>query len=146
MNSQTKQDSHMKKMILLAVLGVASSIGFAQQFEQPKEGAKIHLSDNAVEMNSATEKKIDIWVVRSKKAKKAKFDAPKFLGATDLGISIEADPNDPNHFIATLNSAGVKNGKYFYTVASRSRSIQKVTGATISVAVNAAAKAVSKND
>ncbi len=133
-------------MILLAVLGVASSIGYAQQFEQPKNGAKIHLSSNEIEIDATGEKKVDIWVVRSKKAKKAKFDAPKFLGASDLGISIEADPNDPNHFIATLNSAGVKNGKYFYTVASRSRSVQKVTGATVSVIVGGASKAVTKND
>ncbi len=135
----------MKKLLLLAVLGVASRIGFAQQFDPPKDGAKIHLSSNIVEMNMATEKKVDIWVVRSKKAKKAKFDTPKFIGASNLEISIEADPNDSNHFIATINSAGVENGKYFYTVASRSRSVQKVTGATISIAVNAG-EVVSKNN
>ncbi|MEP5611192.1 MAG: hypothetical protein ABJP45_03025 [Cyclobacteriaceae bacterium] len=135
----------MKKWILLTILGVATSTGFAQTFEQPKDGAKIHLSVNELEMNMSSEATVDIWVVRSKRAMKANFDIPKFLGASDMGISIEADPNDINHFVATINSAGVRNGKYFYTVSSRSRSSQKVVGSTISVVVNAA-EAVSKND
>ncbi|MEP1095242.1 MAG: hypothetical protein ABJG78_09040 [Cyclobacteriaceae bacterium] len=135
----------MKKLILLMILGVVTSTGFAQTFEQPKDGAKIYLSTNELEMNMSSEAKVDIWVVRSKRAMKANFDAPKFLGASDMGISIEADSNDPNHFVATLNSAGTKNGKYFYTVSSRSRSSQKVIGSTISVVVGSV-EAVSKND
>ena len=103
----------MKKLILLAILGAVSGIGFAQPFDQPKVGAKIYLSDYDMDMNVATESKVDIWIVRSNKAKKAKFDAPKFLGSSDLGITIDQDPIDVNHFVATINTAGVKNGKYF---------------------------------
>jgi len=135
----------MKNLILLTILGVATSTGFAQTFEQPKDGAKIYLSINELEMNMGSEAKVDIWVVRSKRAMKANFDAPKFIGASDMGITIEADSSDPNHFVATLNSTGVKNPKYFYTVSSRSRSTQKVIGSTISVVVNSS-EAVTKND
>lgn len=135
----------MKKLVVLAILSVVSGTSFAQNFEAPKQGAKIYLSANEVEMNIATASKVDIWVVRSKKAKKSNFDTPKFLGATDMGISIEVDENDPNHFVATLNAAGVKNGKYFYTVSSRSRSVQKVTSATIAVVVGTS-ETVTKND
>jgi hypothetical protein len=136
----------MKKVILLAFLTSAAVVGYSQSFDQPKNGAKIYLSSYEVDIYVGEEAKIDIWVVRSKKAKNATFDAPKFLGTNDLDIKIESDPNDSNHFIATINSDGVENGKYFYTVASRSRSIQKVTGTTISFNLRTTTPAVSKNN
>ena len=125
----------MKSLIVFAALSFIASIGLAQDFDVPKDGAKIYLSENAFEIKSASQTTVDVWIVRSKRAKKAKFDAPKFLGSSALGIVIEQDPENADHYIATINTTGVKNGTYFYTVSSRSRSSQKVTGATISLEV-----------
>ena len=135
----------MKKLLILIVFNFIAGAVVAQQFETPKEGAKIYLTSNEVNMALSSETKVDLWVVRSKRATKAKFDTPKFLGSAGLDIQVEADPNDKNHFIATIKNEGVANGKYFYTVASRSRSIQKVTGTTVSINVGAG-NAVTKND
>lgn len=134
----------MKKSILLILFITTVIFGNAQTFEQPKDGAKIYLSENEVGISTGEEATIDVWVVRSKRAKKSKFDAPKFLGSSDLDIQIVQDPNDANHFIATVKTTGVKNGKYFYTVSSRSRSIQKVTGTTVTI--NVGSNAVTKNN
>ena len=136
----------MKYWTLIALLGLASSMVFAQEtFDLPAEGAQIHLSDYELEMEASEEMKMDVWVVRSKKAKKAKFDAPKFLGSGDLEISVAQDAENLDHYIATIKTNNLTAGKYFYTVSSRSRSIQKVKGTTVSFTVGSA-NAVTKNE
>ena len=135
----------MKNWIVLLALNMVVGLGFAQQLEQPKEGAQIYLSNYQVDVDSNDEVKLDLWIVSSKKAKKSKFDTPKFLGAQDLNITVEADPNEKDHFIATVKTDGVSNGTYFYTVSSRSRSIQKVKGTTVTFNVGNV-KALTKNN
>ena len=139
-----KNYQNMKYWFLSLAMSAIVSIGFAQQFEQPKEGAEIRLSSYEIDLNASDEAKLDIWVVRSKKAKKSKFDAPKLLGSADLEIAIVQDPNDQDHYVATVKAENVENGTYFYTVSSRSRSIQKVKGTTVSFNVGATT-AVTKN-
>lgn len=136
----------MKKVLLTLILASIFFAGFAQQFEVPKEGAKIYLSSNDVNVNSEDEIKLDVWVVRSKRAKKSKFDTPKFLGSNELTTKITSDQSNPDHYIATLKLSNVPNGTYFYTVTSRSRSIQKVTGTTLTITVEKAAVASNNND
>lgn len=135
----------MKKLILSLAICALVSISFAQQFEQPSEGAQIHLSAYEIDLKSTDETKLDIWVVRSKKAKKSKFDTPKFLGPDDLEIVISQDANDADHYVATIKSNGLADGKYFYTVSSRSRSIQKVKGTTVSFVIGGSSATVSKS-
>ena len=122
----------MKKWAVLLMVSTFVGVASAQKFDPPKDGAKIHLSSYEVELNQAEEATVDIWVVRSKRARKSTFDAPKFLGPDSLDIQITQDPADQNHFVATVNAKGVSIGSYFYTVTSRSRSTQKVKGTTIS--------------
>ncbi len=136
----------MKNWILTLVLIAIYSTSFAQSFEKPDEGAQIHLSAYDVSLASSDQVKLDIWVVRSNKAKKAKLDAPKMLGAESLDIMIDQDPQNLDHYIATVKSSNLEEGKYFYTVSSRSRSIQKVKGTTISFTVGGASTAVTKNE
>lgn len=135
----------MKKWILTLAMTAIVGIGFAQQFEAPRDGAKIHLSTYELDLESTGEATLDLWIVRSKRARKSNFDTPKFLGTNDLSIKLEQDPNDANHFVVAVKTEGVASGKYFYTVASRSRSVQKVKGTTVTFNVGKP-KAVTKNN
>ena len=136
----------MKKWIVIVTMNASVGIGLAQPFDAPRDGAKIYLSSYEINMAANDEAQLDLWIVRSKKAKKSKFDVPKFLGPDNLEIQLKQDPNDANHFVAIIKTKGVANGKYFYTVSSRSRSVQKVKGTTVTFNINKADTAVTKNN
>ena len=135
----------MKNWILFLALNMTIGWVYAQEFEKPKEGAQIHLSSYEVDIEPTDEIKLDVWVVRSEKARKSKFDTPKFLGSDDLSIEVEQDKDNKDHYIATVTSKGVANGSYFYTVSSRSRSIQKVKGTTVTFNIGKA-KTITKSN
>lgn len=127
----------MKKLsILYSLLFIlAVSVASAQEFDVPKTGAKIFLSNASLELKATDETTFDLWVVRSKKAAKSKFDQPKFLGSQDFTFEVTPSASNPDTYKVLVKSNDVKPGAYFYTVSSRSRSTQKVTGTTISIKV-----------
>lgn len=134
----------MKKISItlsIALLFV-SGLTFAQELEVPKTGAKIYLSNSSFELGTNDELNFDLKIVRSKKATKSKFDAPKFLGSSELEIVLTPDPSDADNFNVSVKSQDVKPGNYFYTVSSRSRSTQKVKGTTITILVKETGKVV----
>ena len=137
----------MKKLSILSSIFFlfAVSIVSAQELEAPKTGAKIFLSNSNFELNSNDEVTFDLWVVRSKKAKKSKFDQPKFLGSKDLTFELTQNASNPDNYKVVVRTNGVNPGEYFYTISSRSRSVQKVTGTTVSVKVAAGAQVVASD-
>jgi len=118
--------------ILTLTLITVSSTLMAQDFDVPKTGAKIYVTDNTIELSPTGEYTFDLWIVRSNKARKAKFDVPKFSGSKDMDISVEPNSEDPNNYKVTIKSKDVSAGKYFYTVTSRTTGIQRINGTTVS--------------
>ncbi|MEQ9405438.1 MAG: hypothetical protein RIM99_17745 [Cyclobacteriaceae bacterium] len=136
----------MKKLSIFFSVLLISAVAFAQNFELPKTGAKIYLSKASIEVGVNDETTLELWIVRSKRAKKSKFDAPKFLGSKDVEFTITQNPENPDYYKVTLRTKDVKTGKYFYTISSRSRSTQKVTGTTASVIVGESEKIIAADN
>jgi len=127
----------MKKitLILTAALAFVSITAQAQQTEAPKEGAKIFIESKSLDVQTNGEQTFDVYIVRSKKAGKTTFTAPKFSGAEDVTFEVTQNTANPDHYIVKAKGAGV-SGKYFYTVTSRSNSgTQAISGTTLSVSV-----------
>lgn len=137
----------MKKLsVLYSILFLfAGSMVSAQEFDLPKTGAKIFLSNSSLEINANETTTFDLWVVRSKKATKSKFDAPKFLGSENFTFELTPSASNPDNYKVVVKSNDVKPGEYFYTVSSRSRSTQKVTGTTVSIKVGASGQVVASD-
>ena len=132
--------------ILTLALITMSSATMAQDFEIPKTGAKIYLTSNNMELAPNGEYTFDLWIVRSNKARKAKFDMPRFSGSEDLNISVEANSSDPDNYKVTIKTKDVVAGKYFYTITSRSTGIQRINGTTASFTVANAQSVASTKD
>jgi len=140
---QVLNTNTMKKLtlILTAALAFVSITAQAQQTEAPKEGAKIFIESKSLDVQPNGESTFDVYIVRSKKAGKSSFTAPKFSGADDVIFEVAQDAANPDHFVVTAKGAGVA-GKYFYTVTSRSNSgTQPISGTTLSVSVGGKAVA-----
>jgi hypothetical protein len=128
-------------VILTLALLFSSAIAFGQDVEAPKKGAKIHIEESTIDLQSGTEQTFDVWIVRSKKAQRATFYTPKFVSSTDLAFDVTADPENEDHYIVTAKSSSAAAGKYMVTVKSRSNGTQFISGTTLSVNV-AGGKAV----
>lgn len=127
----------MKKLTLIstALLAFATFTAQAQQTEAPKEGAKIFIESKTLDVQANGEQTFDVYIVRSKKAGKTSFTAPKFSGADQVSFEVTQDTANPDHFVVKAKGAGV-SGKYFYTVTSKSNSgTQAISGTTLSVSV-----------
>ncbi len=136
----------MKRLIAFFLLTASFGLTWAQDFPKPKQGAKIYLESYEVTIDNVEEATLDLWLVRSKRASKAKFELPKFNGSKELEIVVTRDEQNPDHYVATIDPKGVKNGKYFYTVSGGSAGSHKITGTTISIIVGNNASMVSKNN
>ncbi len=135
----------MKKYLTILSFIFIGVSAFGQDFEAPKKGAKIYVKDNVINLNTESETTFDLWIVRSKYAKKAKFTDPKLTSSSDLEFNVEADVNDKDHFIVTVSAKGVNEGQYSSTVSSRGIGTQKVTGTTLSFSITSS-KAVASKD
>ena len=127
----------MKNLIALIAVFFVLGAGTvqAQDVVTPKTGAKIHLASNSFQLDANGEQTFDVWIVRSKKATKTKFEVPQFSGSANLQFTVEQNPEDSNNFKVTVKSDDVKSGEYFYTVTSRGTGIQRITGTTASFKV-----------
>ena len=126
----------MKNLAALLILfAVTATTAVAQDFETPKTGAKIYLAEKSLEVSPSGEQTFDVFIVRSKKAQKTKFDAPKLAGSNDLSFTVEQNPENKDHYTVTVKASDVASGKYFYTITSRSNGIQRINGTTTSINV-----------
>lgn len=134
-----------KQFTLLSLLFFVASLAMAQNFEAPKRGAKIYAQAYTIDVSSDSETSFDLWIVRSKFAKRADFSAPKLTSSSGLKFDVKQDEQNKDHFIVTVSANQVAAGQYTSTVSSRSTGTQKVTGTTLSFNVTAG-KAVASKD
>ncbi len=118
-------------ILTLALVTISSAV-MAQDFEIPKTGAKIYVTNNSINLATEGEHTFDLWIVRSNKARKAKFDIPRFSGSKDLDITVVANPEDKDNYKVTVKTKDVTSGKYFYTITSRTTGVQRINGTTAS--------------
>ncbi|MEO9872043.1 hypothetical protein [Ekhidna sp.] len=128
----------MKKLISLLTLLLIGTVALSQNFEAPKTGAKVYTDNYTINLDVNGEETFDLWIVRSKRARRAKFMTPTVLNSNGIKFQVTPDPNNQDHFIVTASSEDVVEGQYTATVAVRSIGTQKVTGTTLSFHINSA--------
>lgn len=134
-----------KHFTLLSVLFFIASLAMAQNFEAPKRGAKIYAQEYTLSLEAGGETSFDLWIVRSKAAKKAKFDAPKMLSGSNLSFEVTQDTENQDHYVVKVSAVNVEAGQYITTVSSKSKGTQKATGTTLSFNVTPAKSVASKD-
>ena len=135
----------MKKHITFLTLLLLGTLAMAQNFEAPKKGAKIYVQDYTINLDEGGEATFDLWLVRSKFAKRAEFLAPKLLSSSGLTFEVVQDANNQDHYTVKVSAENVNSGLYTSTVSARSTGTQKVTGTTLSFNVGAAQSVASSD-
>ena len=120
--------------ILTLALITVSSATMAQDVELPTKGAKLYLANNSMEITATGDNTFDLWVVRSLRSQRAKFDLPTFNGSENLEISIVPNPENRDNYKVTVKANDLASGKYFYTITSRGNT-RRITGTTASFTV-----------
>ncbi|MFK7954202.1 MAG: hypothetical protein AB8B73_15235 [Ekhidna sp.] len=115
----------------------------AQEFEAPKDGAKIYTETSSIEVNQQGETLFDLWIVRSNRAKRTHFQMPKISGVEGLEFYFKADPKNKDHYTVNVKATNAQLGSYSGTITSRSNGIQLVTGKIININVLPAASIAS---
>ncbi len=143
---QTEKHTTMKKhFTLLSILFFVASMAMAQNFEAPKRGAKIYAQEYTISVDAGGETTFDLWIVRSKFAKKANFSAPKLITSSGLEFDVKQDEANKDHYVVTVSANQVAEGQYSSTVSSRSTGTQKVTGTMLSFNIGTAKTVASKD-
>lgn len=135
----------MKKYIASLSLILLGFIAFSQDFKAPKQGAKIFANEYVLTLDQNGETTFDLWIVRSKMAKRTKFTDPKLVSKADLAFEVVTDPENKDHYTVTVSASNVQAGQYSTTVSSKSNSSQKVTGTTLSFQVISTPAVASKD-
>lgn len=126
----------MKNSIILSIILVAiSSTLFAQNFEAPKEGAKIYTETSTIEIDQKGEAFFDLWIVRSNRAKRTKFEMPKISTIEGLEFYFKQDVENKDHYTVNIKATNAAAGAYSGTLTSRSNGIQTVTGKILNLNV-----------
>ena len=127
----------MKNQFLttLAVILISSS-AFAQEMVPPKKGAKIYVENKSIEISEGGEVTFDMYLLKSKAAKRASFANPRFLAPDGLDFYLKQDAQDPNHYSVIVKADDIKSGNYSITVAGKTSGTHTVTGSILSLTVN----------
>lgn len=138
----------MKKLtiVLSFALALLTSFAQAQEFEKPKSGAVLELTETSMDLAAGGEISFDVWVNRSKKASRTKILAPKFSGSKAISFEVEADENDKNHFVVTATASADAKGKLTYIVSSSSIGYHQVKGKTVTFGIKTGKQLISKQD
>ena len=123
----------MKNQILttLFVL-VISATAFSQNFEVPKKGAKLYVKSNSLEIAQEGETTFDIYLVKSRSAKRTSFENPRFLAPEGLDFYLKRDVSDASHYSVLVKANGIERGNYSVTVSGKTSGIHSVTGTILS--------------
>lgn len=136
----------MKNQITITLIAVLISVAsFAQDFEVPKKGAKIYLESTELEVAENEEMTFDLYLVKSRSARKASFEAPGFLAPDGLDFSIQQDENEAGHYTVSLKANEIETGNYSVTVTGKRSGIHTVTGSILSINVTPADAVASKD-
>ena len=136
----------MKNQIKLSIIALFVSASlYAQNYEAPKKGAKIYVDDTELEINENGESTFDLYLVKSKVARKASFETPKFLAPEGLDFTVTADENDPYHYTVSVTANEIEQGDYSVTVSGKRSGVHSVTGTILSLKVKPATAVSSKD-
>lgn len=117
----------------------------AQDFEAPKDGAKIYTQESTIEINQNGESLFDLWIVRSNRAKRTNFQMPQITSVDGLEFFFKVDPENKDHYTVNVKANEAQLGSYSGTITSRSNGIQLVTGKIININVMPAASVASSD-
>ena len=136
----------MKNQITATLIAIfMAATAMAQDFEAPKKGAKIFVDNNAIEINQNDELSFDVYLVKSRVARKATFENPKFNSPEGLDFYVKEDAADPSHYTVMLKASEIAAGDYSVMVSGKRSGIHSVTGTIVSVKVNPANSVASKD-
>lgn len=137
----------MKNQIKLTVIALlASATLYAQNYEAPKKGAKIYVDNTQLEISENGESTFDLYLVKSKVARKASFEAPKFLAPDGLNFTITEDAANPYHYTVSVKADAIQQGDYSVTVSGKRSGVHSVTGTILSFKVTSSATVASKDE
>ncbi len=128
---------------LIALFIAFSSV--AQDFEIPKKGAKIYVENTTVEVNEGGESSFDLFLIKSKVARKATFENPKLMGPKGVSFLVTQDTVDPTRYTVSINAEQITPGDYSITVTSKRSGIHAVTGTFLTLKVNPGNSVASKD-
>ena len=128
----------MKKLVLTLTVVLSGLFVFAQDFAAPKKGAKIYVESNSLEVDENDKVSFDIYLIKSKSARKATFENPKFLGPKGIEFEVTQDASDPTHYTVSAKADQIASGDYSVTVTGKRSGIHAVTGTILSLKVNPA--------
>ena len=126
----------MKNQLTITILSFVFALSaFAQDFEAPKKGAKIYVDNTALELNENETLSFDLYLIKSKVARKSTFEAPRFLAPDGLNFTVTQDATDSRLYKVMLNADEIAAGDYSVTVTGKRSGIHAVTGTILSVKV-----------
>lgn len=134
-----------KQLVLTLAIALFAFTTVAQNFEAPKKGAKLYVENTVIEVGSNDEVSFDLWLVKSKVARKAKFDTPKIIGADGVEFTVNPDAQNPGHYTVTLKTSELEAGNYSATMMGKRSGIHAVTGAILTLNVSAGKSVASKD-
>ncbi len=123
----------MKKLLLLLSFVAVASLSNAQ--ELPKQGVNLTVETPKVVIDKGVKYNFDLVMVRSNRAKKAKFELPRVLGPKGIEFNVEQSESNPDLYKITANAENMEPGKYFYTVTCKGKGMQKAKGLSMSFEV-----------
>ena len=136
----------MKNQIKLSIVALLFSASlFAQNYDAPKKGAKIYVDNTQIEVNENGESTFDLYLVKSKVARKASFETPKFLAPEGLNFTVTEDASNPQHYTVSVKADDIQQGDYSVTVSGKRSGIHSVTGTILSLKVTSASAVASKD-
>lgn len=135
----------MKKLFSLILFVLVAVVAKTQDFEAPKEGVDLRVEEPQVIISKGKAYEFEILMVRSVKAKRAKFEAPRLVGPKGIEFNIEQSANNSDLYTVSVNTSNVEAGKYFYLVAAKGKGIQKAKGLSMSFEVTDGESVASSN-
>jgi len=136
----------MKTKITFAlVLTIVSLSLLAQDFERPKKGAKLYVQDNTIEVSENGATTFDLWLVKSRLAKKVDFETPKAIHPDGTVFTFEKHPQNPDQYSVSVKAEDIETGDHSVTIMGRRSGMHSVTGTIITLRVNPA-KSVASSD
>ncbi|MEQ9008626.1 MAG: hypothetical protein RLP12_12125, partial [Ekhidna sp.] len=102
----------MKKHITFLTLLLLGTLAMAQNFEAPRKGAKIFAQEYSISLEAESETTFDLWIVRSRMAKKAEFLIPTLRSSSGLAFEVKQDTENVDHYVVTVSAKDVDPGQY----------------------------------
>lgn len=134
-----------KKLALTLTITLLGLSAMAQNFAAPKKGAKLYVQSTSIEVAEKGATTFDVWLVRSKMARKTIFEDPRAISPAGGSFTITVDPANKDHYTVRLEADDLTTGSYSCSLMTRSAGIHSVTGALLTINI-IGGKAVATKD